>query len=215
MEFFGIILVFLVIFGIGAFINRYYEDKRREKLEVVSNKLSMEYQAKDEGEKLISNLQGFRLMSLGTNQKLYNVLRGQADQLQVVIFDYCYTIGSGKNSSTYDQTVMLIETSDMNLPKFKMRPENVFHRISGVQDIDFDDAPVFSKQYLLQGDDETAIRQLFTPAILAHFTKEEGLCVEGNRDQLILYKNGKRLSPEDIPSFMKKHLGVAHLFVRK
>ena len=214
MEILGIVLVFVFIFGTFVFISRYYEGKRREKLGMVASSLSMKYEPKDEGESLKSTLQNFRLMSLGNRQELYNVLRGQADQLQLAIFDYRYTIGGGKNSSTYNQTVMLVETSDMQLPKFKMRPENVFHRISGVQDIDFDDAPIFSKQYLLQGDDETAIRQLFSPAILAHFTKEEGLCVEGNQHQLILYKNGKRLSPEDIPSFMKKHLGVANLFVR-
>ena len=216
MEIWGIFLIMGGIIGVIIFIANMYEKKRREKLQEVAASLAMTFESKDEGKALRHYLQGFRLTSLGRGRKVYNIFTGTAEALQLRIFDYRYTVGGGKSSSTYNQTVFLVESPDMNLTKFKMRPENVFHRIGssfGMQDIDFEEFPVFSKQYLLQGDDEGAIRALFDREKLSHFTEDKGLCVEGNGNKLLIYRNGKRLSPEEIPIFVQHNLKIANMFI--
>jgi len=213
MEFWGILIIFILIVAAIIAVVSIYERKRTEKLLALSERLSMSFNPKDEGKALRNYLRGFRLTSLGSGRKAYNVFSGQAADWQVKVFDYRYTLGSGKSSSTYNQTVLLFESDQLNLPNFKMRPEHIFHRIGntfGMQDIDFEDYPVFSDQYLLQGKDENAIRNFFDHDVLTLFTDRKGLCVEGDGHKLIIYRNGKRVSPDDIPSFLEEQLHIAN-----
>ncbi|MGB0522153.1 MAG: hypothetical protein ACPGJS_04295 [Flammeovirgaceae bacterium] len=216
MELIGILVIIaLLIVGIIIVVD-FYEKKRTTALIAVAQKLSMTFETKDEDKALRNHLKGFRLTSLGSGRKAYNIFTGNADDLQVKLFDYRYTVGSGKSSSTYNQTIAYFQSDQLLLPKFKMRPENVFHRIGntfGMQDINFKEYPLFSKQYLLQGEHEEAIRELFTRQKLELFTEHKGLCVEGDMHQLLIYRNGKRVSPEEIPSFLQENLMIANTFL--
>ena len=44
----------------------------------------------------------------------------------------------------------------------------------GLKDIDFDSHPQFSKDYLLKGADEAAVRRCFHPAVLTFFEQHTG-----------------------------------------
>lgn len=218
MEFFGILVIFILIIAAVIIVVNIYERKRTDKLVAVAEQLSMTFESKDEGRALRNYLKGFRLTSLGRGRKAYNIFTGNSADWHIRIFDYRYSQGSGKSSSTYNQTVLLFESDQLNLPIFKMRPEHVFHRIGntfGMQDIDFDDYPIFSKQYLLQGPDEEAIRKFFDHDRLTLFTEQKGLCIEGDGKKLIIYRNGKRVNPEEIPSFLETNLAIANLLRNK
>ena len=50
------------------------------------------------------------------------------------------------------------------VPRFALTREGLLHRVGaalGFQDIDFDEDPEFSKRFVLKGDDEHAIREIF------------------------------------------------------
>ena len=103
-----------------------------------------------------------------------------------------------------------------------MRPEKWHHKLRsklGYQDIDFESHPTaveFSKKYLLRGKDEQKIRALFTDTVLTFFAGHpDRVCVEGSDDQLILYRSGIRIEPEDIPAFMKEGFEVFRVLARK
>ena len=49
-----------------------------------------------------------------------------------------------------------------------------------MQDINFERWPEFSKNYLLRGRNEEAVRTLFTDDILAYYNQTAGLSTEGN-----------------------------------
>ena len=174
---------------------------------------------KDEGKAFAKGqLQGFRLASLGHGRRAYNMISGNASAMKITIFDFLYIQGSGKSSNSYNQTAVLFISDRLNIPKFKMRPENVFHRIGssfGMQDIDFEEYPIFSKQYLLQGEDEKSVRRLFGKKLLNLFTEKDGLCVEGQANRLIIYRNGKRVSPEKITDFLNQQLAIANTFMEE
>ena len=108
----------------------------------------------------------------------------------------------------------------MNLPQFALRPEYLFDKIGsalGYQDIDIDfesdrTGVEFSKKYLLQGKDEQKVRELFTPEVLGFFGGQYGVSTEGGGDQLIFYRLGKRIKPEDVRPFIEEGLEVFRLF---
>ncbi|MCK4820866.1 hypothetical protein KA005_34185, partial [bacterium] len=149
-----------------------------------------------------------------------NVLeRGDSDG-RITIFDYKYTVGSGKSSHTYKQTVVYFQSDDLALPDFALRPERIFHKIGsvfGYQDIDFETSPEFSRHYLLRGVNETAIRNLFGMDVLAYFEREKSkkMCVEGNDKHLIYYKSGKLIKPEDIRIELEEAKSNLELFRRR
>ena len=172
---------------------------------------------------LLENLAGLHLFSQGHSKKVSNLLRGVSGQrgvtaqVEVGIFAYRYVTGGGQHSTTVTQTVIAFRSPQLHLPQFALRPENLFHRIGaafGYQSIDFDAHPKFSKKYLLRGNDEQKVREVFTHDLLTFFETEEGLSVEANGDRLIFYRGGKRIRPEDVGPFMEEGLRVLRLFKR-
>ncbi len=63
-----------------------------------------------------------------------------------------------------------------------------------------------------RGNDEQKVREVFTHELLAFFEAEEGISAEGSGDQLIFYRGGERISPEDVRPFMEEGLQVFRLF---
>ncbi len=112
---------------------------------------------------------------------------------------------------------MCFTSERLNLPSFELRPENILHKIGssfGYQGIDFRSHPQFSSSYLLRGNDEAAIHALFTPEVLRYFERQDGLCVEGDGDKLICYRQRKRVDPHEIKSFLDQGRAVLDLFRR-
>jgi hypothetical protein len=100
--------------------------------------------------------------------------------------------------------VLSIEGSKLNFPKFELEPENTFHKIGqvfGYQDIDFESFPIFSKKYLLRGNDEAKIRELFTPEVIKFFERNQNIHIEAQGNTLIFYRPSKRCKPDEIKGF--------------
>jgi len=201
---------FLVIGGlavVGGIVTavRVAGRKRRDAFAAEAARLGFTFSPDDE-EWLRKELAPFHLFSRGHSKKISNVLRGQASALQIAVFDYRYTTGGGQSSSTHSQTVLLFETPEVQFPAFSLRPENIFHRIGqvfGLKDIDFEDAPEFSRQYLLQAEDESAIRNFFSDDAIRHFSEHTGICVEAGGGRLIVYRSGKKIDPAVVETFMR------------
>ena len=202
----------IVVLGMAAVLPAVFliaylvEKKRTETLRMVASGMGFGFAEKGDVS-AVGAASALHLCSRGRRKKLKNVMQGQAAGTHVTLFDYQYTIGSGKNSSTYKQTVMMFDSPGMGLPQFALRPERFFHKIGaafGYQDIDFDDHPDFSKHYLLRGDDEAAIRTMFSSDKLSYFEHNHGLCAEGTGQCLVFYRHGKRADPKEIPDFVQK-----------
>ena len=83
---------------------------------------------------------------------------------EFALFDYEYVVEGSESNSSYKQSVIWFHSENLCLPNFALRPENLFHKIGGVlgyQDIDFESHPKFSKTFLLRGNDEPKIRDIF------------------------------------------------------
>jgi carbonic anhydrase len=94
---------------------------------------------------------------------------------------------------------MRINLKSVKLPTYQLTLETGIDKIAeklGVQDLDFESHPKFSRNFLLQGEDEAAVRAFFTPELLQlHETNPDifGECVGG----ALLFRLGRNLANED------------------
>jgi hypothetical protein len=214
------ILVFgLIICGaiaialVAAILGRAYEKNRTSELARVAEELGFAFSASDSGA-LLPDLQRFDLVSHGRAQHISNVMSGVVEDVEIAIFDYRYTTGSGKNRKTHRRSVVSLKREGWGLPGFHLRPESVFTKIGqvfGYQDCDFPEHPEFNRLYVLRGTNQIAIRTLFTEDVLGFYESQSGLSTEGCGDVAIVYRPGKRLPPDQVPQFYDTAWAVAQL----
>ena len=194
----------------------YLEKKRTEKMRAAADSLGLTFEA-EQAHEMIQALAHFPLFQAGHSKRVRNVIAGSEGGVDFKLFDYRYTTGHGKNSHTWIQTVLLMRSSRLTLPPFTLRPENIFHKIGsafGYQDIDFDSHPTFSKKYLLRGEIEPEIRNVFAPHVLDYFEQNHNLTVEGVQGELLFYKGMRRLKPEELRPLIDDGIRVHGLFGR-
>ncbi|MGY2947189.1 hypothetical protein [Thermostichus sp. MS-CIW-30] len=206
------LLIFILFLALAAGILAlalYHEKKRREALERVAAQLGMRFSAQLP-EEIRSRLvqAGFGLFEQGHGRRFYNSMSKRLiDGTEITVFDYQYTRGRGKSSSTYRQSVFYAYHEDLHLPRFRLHPENAFfHGIAkafGMQDINFESHPKFSRSYLLRGQDEAQVRLRFHPGVLSFLEQYPNYCAEGAGAHLILWQNDRQVSPEEIAKWMR------------
>ncbi len=194
----AIIIVGLIVLSV------HLERKRTERLNQIADELGMEFHPRGYL-RVQETVSHFRLFTRGRRRRFSNMLHGQRSGVDLAIFGYSYTTGSGKNSSTHRQTVFSFRSDSLDLPQFELCPEHVFHKIGqafGGKDIDFETHPKFSKQFVLRGNNEQEIKTFFTPDRLAYFEGQDRIRMEANGHQFIVYRARRRVKPEDLRDFM-------------
>jgi len=97
----------------------------------------------------------FGCLRRGHSRFAHNVAEGDWNGRRVVAFDYRYVTGSGKNRQTHRFSAVVLH-SDVRLRPLRIRPENVFDRVTeffGIDDIDFESAE-FSRAFHVKADDK-------------------------------------------------------------
>lgn len=204
--------VILTIVYILYVLYEYLAAKRRKEFMVEADRLGLRY-TPDSGALTAEQLP-HQLFHLGNLHEFSHVIDGAVGGVHARVFEYQYTTGSGKNRSTYCQTVAAFQTA-RPLPAFEMFPERFYHsflELAGSKDIDFDWNPVFSAEYRLLGRDEAAVRALFNSGISTALAANRGWSVEGAGQTLIVYRSHKRISPHGLEPFLKQTLEVARAF---
>jgi hypothetical protein len=213
---FAFILFFIVLVIVGITLSIYFERQRTKKLEAIATELNLEFYESGNGQ-VLGLVHDFQLFSKGRNRRVKNLIQGQVEEAFVAIFDYCYRTGSGKNSHTHSQTVVLLRSDLLQMPKFSLYPENLFHKMGdflGYHDIDFTSYPEFSNRYLLRGENENLIRKAFHSEVIDFYENSRGLCTEASDSRLVLYRAGAKVPHEEMHSFLSVGLKVLLLFAK-
>jgi hypothetical protein len=212
-------VILTVIIGLFVVIGIYTWQKAKErtrKLQVTASQLGWSFAA-SAPLNMIAGLESFSLFNQGQGKQINNFMYGEASGTKAAVFDYAYTTGSGKNRHTQYQSVVYLEAGYMRLPYFSLRPEGLIYKIFtafGYQDIDFGQRPEFSKQYILRGPDEQAIRQTFNDGLLSFYEMYPGTSTDGGGNQLFIFRGGYRFQPQEVQSYVGLALKVANLFPR-
>jgi hypothetical protein len=160
----------------------------------------------------LDQLSWVQLFSKGHIKKIKNLIRGEMDEMEFSIFDYEYTVLSKRSDMRSSvNTVFLVHLPKIGLPVFSLWPRSLYRKVAGkqgAQELSFEgreacfqsDLP-FSKNYLLYGKDEAALRRIFSDRLLGWLGEHRGLRIEGADQRLIMYFPGKRVKAKALPTF--------------
>ncbi len=208
---------FLLFIGLAVatgIYGNYVSEKRRKALAEAAQLMGFDWLDKSLGI-LTSQLRHFSLFNRGGQAAGYNAMRGQVASREVLVMDYKYTTGSGKNRSTHTQTVAVFPQLATRLPHFELSPENFLVKVMqalGYRDINFEEHREFSRKYLLRGPDEEQIRAAFNPDVLDYFASHPGWSVESKEGMLLVYRDSATCHPEQVPEFTAEAARIAALF---
>ena len=177
--------------------------RRREALRAAALGLGFEFQPGPEAPP--GDLAALRVFSHGRAHKLRNVLRGRRGDTGVLLADHHYVTGSGKNQHRHRAALVILRCPRLALPHFFLRPQiAVLDRIGkllGGKDVDFAEDDDFSRKFVLQGDDESAVRALFGGAVRQQALQlGGGVRVEGAGDAVLVERS--RAVPPDETSLL-------------
>ncbi|MEZ6134522.1 MAG: hypothetical protein R3C53_06400 [Pirellulaceae bacterium] len=200
----GIGFVILIAFAIQA------ENKRKKAIEAAATELGLAFTpgltSADQ-----NLFQQFGLSQIGHSRAATLATVADSGELRLILFDYTYTTGSGKQKQTRQYHVVMATSQTLDLPKFSLSPESFFHRLGdffGYKDIDFEDDETFSNQFLLKGDDESAIREFFKPARRTALVPLGQIYIETNRNSFIFYRSGKQRDLDHLRSMLEEGFTV-------
>lgn len=187
----ALLIAVAFFFGLGL----YFDRKRRQKWEEVAGRNGFLFQASSPPPQY-----PFNLLSRGRMRRNRNVVSWDAGGYRISLSDYSYTVSSGRSSHTYRQTICLLEDIRVMIPPFSLRHERgILDAIGsslGMQDIDFPEDQVFSKMFVLKGN-ETGARECFHSDVRSFLAGAKGRfsTIEG-RQNALLVNFGRRIDPE-------------------
>jgi hypothetical protein len=145
-----------------------------------------------------------RIFNVGRSKKIKNSFSINFNNSKIYFFNYNYTTGGGKSSTTYILTIAVFKSAK-NIPQFYLRPERFFDKISeffGYNDIDFKHRPEFSKKYYLKSNDEYSVINIFNDELLEFFETHPDYYVESNNGYIAIYRY-EFVEPEKYPDFIE------------
>jgi hypothetical protein len=132
-----------------------------------------------------------------------------------MIFDYYYSTGSGKRSRRTGVTSSAWRIAGASLPQFGMCPEGMLHRILerfGMQDIDVEDHPTFSRLYHVWGKDRESVKRTLARGLAAALSASPGWWLQAEGEWVMLYRGRGVLKPQEIPQFLEDAAWIVRAF---
>jgi len=205
----------MVAFGIVAtVISSRNEKKRTEAWKEAAGRPGMQFLG--EGNTVLARFGRLQLFQTGRRQRVWNAIAVDSGEIRIVVADFRFITGSGKHAHTHQQTICALESDRFDVPHCRLRPEarwmDALGSLFGGQDIDFAEDPQFSAAFVLQGEDEPAIRRVFHAQVREWFAERagRGFIFEAQGNQLVFHL-GKRIPPEQAPELMDQALQIMKL----
>ena len=180
---------------------------------------------------------GVPLFQAGHSAAFLNVMRGEIDGAEALLFDYRHTVGDLLTAMTstslladvvigyrenraptiYNMTIAAFRVPPGAISQFELRQENVIDRMADAfkgDDIDFPEHTEFSKRFLLRGPNPDRIRRMFDPQLLNFLTGQKiPFCVEASGDWLVVYAFGQRVPVKHLALFWNQARGIRNMLL--
>ncbi len=193
------------IFGLLAFYGFVSSMVRRRFFEECAGTLGFSYRGKGSFEEFEGSL-----FNNGHTRRVSNLIEGTIEERPVKIFDYSYTVGSGKNKTTYRFNIAEV-IFNHQLPLLTLIEKGgMFNR---APDIDVEKNAVklqlegdFNKYFDVETEKEFEIEvlQILTPDLMHDLCEKwKHLSLETTDDRLYIYENRLVDNTDELDSFVK------------
>jgi hypothetical protein len=219
MEPFWYIFIGIAVLVVGLIaLNAWQQKKRTEAWQRVAGELHIEFLGNNND--VLNRCGGMKLFSRGRSRRFLNAICGDAGDTKIILGDYRFRTGSGKNSSTHVYTVCVLQSAQLNVTGCYLRPQISFFDAIGAmlggQDINFADDETFSRAYVLQGEDEEAIRKLFDTEVRAWFVERSQRHLQFEaRGGTLVFHTGRRRKPDEAKQLMGEALDIMNLLAKQ
>ena len=201
---FGGLLVFAVLL-LAVVIASRREKLRVQFLESVASKLGLKSFDRRRS-CLPKGVMDFPLLREGSSRKILNIMQGDVHGIHSTIFDVRHKLGRGKEAVQTMQTVICMQSKDLSLPAFILRPVEWVEEISsknGFVEVDLSqEFPDVTKAYTMKAKDVEAVRGLMSEDVVQRLSRLRGIAVEADGPLLIFYRPDQLRRPEDLGAFM-------------
>jgi hypothetical protein len=203
-------LVAVAVIGLVLYLTVRAEKRRREQMRQQAALLGFSFE--EERALDAEPYRELRLFTRGRGRRLKNILCRRSDRTETLVLEFSYKQGGGKSSSHHTLTVMLRKSPGLFAPQFELRPEGIHDKVAswfGYQDIDFPEDPEFSSRYLLRGENEERIREIFSMPVRLQLRERTGWSAEGRGEWVGVYQGSRRAKPEEISGFVQEAEQIA------
>lgn len=193
--------IILAVIYFGAIKAMEFHKKHKVFMQTFAKQNKLEYKQKID----ISTLTG-RLFDVGHSKTAVYAVIGNYEKYPIRIFNYYYTVGSGKNSSTYRFTTCEISFENMDFPHIFLKSDSMPRH--GSQDFWGQDKDVrisiekeFEDKFNLYctQDYEIEVLQIFTKDLLSYLVEHGNkFSIEFAKDKIYIYDNTIMRKKEDI-----------------
>lgn len=194
-----LLLVLLPIFvPVGLFLRRHLRQQRQASV-LVAQRLGYVH-CPDASQVLMMRLSPHWLFRRGRKRVFHDVIQGVMDGRESMAGVLTTFVKRGKNGRIYRQLLIVFPDAATSLPEFTLRPEHLGHRIFEPligKDIDITGTPTavaFSRKYRVTGEDESAIRNVFTPSVQEYLSDTKGWSIFSSGGHLAFERSLKSQS---------------------
>jgi hypothetical protein len=202
----GFIAIGIVALVFGVLAAR----KRREAMRALAAKLGLRFEP-GKNRHLAREYKFLDKLRRGSNRYAYNILSGSYRENNVILFDYHYQTGSGKDTHHYHISFFMLHLP-VSFPELVIGREGFFSKVAqaiGYDDIDFE-SHEFSRKFCVRSKDKKFAYDVCNARMIEYLLANADLNIE-IEDGSLAISFDRRLSPESIEPNLNRLLEIRSL----
>jgi hypothetical protein len=185
-----IIIIIILAIGVVGFFAWQEEKKRREALLTWAHQRGWRLvSAKSKG--IHQDYPGLKVFQKGHSRYAKNIIKGEVHGRPVTMMDYRYVVGHGKNRSTHNRGLVILQTDFPTVPMF-IRRESALDRVGeffGADDIDFESSE-FSRKFYVKSNDRKWAYDVIHTRTMEYLMRAPSFTIEFGLGEIAVYKTG-------------------------
>lgn len=205
-----------IFIGLEVLYWRYQKQQEKKRL------LGVQTLAHEMGFTLTPTVQGLEgthwqdlpFFSIGRDKKISHYMAGYMGTQRVQVFDYHYVTGYGKGTRYWDETAVCFSLPHPQLVACILRPRTGSDILTGLfrkHRLVLTDYPAFGQAFVLEGQDQERIQQLFRREVIEFFLRLPNTAMQMDEQCILMWYPAKKLNATMVAFLLQKGLALLSL----
>ncbi len=184
---------------------------RQKKMQSLAQKLEWGFDLSVR--RYVTTFEQFHLFRFKTVDTVYNKLIGSVDTNSITVQDVDFHEGE-LQFKTEHQTTVAVVGLNTTIPLFTIEKENFLDKVAafaGYDDINFKNFKHFSNTFLLKGENESEVRDFFTPDLIQFLDDELNYRLESSGNSILIMGKERLMSEIEVQNLI--HFTTKLLYV--